>query len=76
MKFTIKPKPKIKLGKLLKDKELEIKELPTEIKYIDEISEKDNVIIEVKTTVDLNWQKSMTPKERLQSFMVKVTKKF
>lgn len=74
--FAIKPKPKIKLKKLIKDKELEIEKLPTDFVYKDTISEDDNVTVEVKTTVDINWQKQYSLTDRIKNFSFKFTKRF
>ncbi len=74
MKFVIKPKPKLKLGKLFKDKDLQLDNLNTEIKYTENLT--DDVNIDLQANVDLNWQKQESYRERCNSFYFKITKKF
>ena len=74
--FFIKPKPKIKFKKFIKEGKLEMTSLPTELEYKECIDEKDNVTFEAKATIYLNWQKENSFKDRLKKVEFKFTKKF
>lgn len=75
MSFKFKIKPKIKLDKLFKEKEIEYKSINTKIEYEKELE--DNVTFNAKMEVDLNYQKpELGLDDRCKSVKFSFTKKF
>jgi hypothetical protein len=72
--FKFKFKPKIKLSKLLKDKELEFKSIDTEVKYETELD--DDVTFKAGIKADLNYQESNLGLSSVKSAKFSFTKKF
>lgn len=75
MSFKFKIKPKIKLGKLIKDKEMEFKSINTKIEYEKELE--DGITFDAKLEMDLNYQKTeLGLEDRCKSIKFSFTKKF
>ena len=71
--FKFKIKPKIKIKKLIQEKELEFKSLDTELKYETELS--DDVTLSAQIKADLNPQIDLGLSS-IKSAEIKFTKKF
>ena len=72
-KFLIKPKPKIKIKKLIQDNELVIKSMDTEFKLEADLSK--DVSMKASVKVDLNPQANLGL-EDVKSAEVSFTKRF
>ncbi len=75
MSFKFKIKPKIKLGKLIKDKEIEFKFINTKIEYEKELE--DDITFNAKIEMDMNYQKpELGLDDRCKFAKFSFTKKF